>query len=66
MADILIRGMEMPSKCEECMLIRYLDTTEDMMIYLLEHRDTPGTSKADVRMCNRLWRECAVLYSLLK
>lgn len=47
-------------------LIRYLDATEDMMIYLMEHRDTPGTSKAEVRMCNRLWRECVVVYSLLK
>ena len=28
-------------------LIRYLDATENMMIYLMEHRDTPGTSKAE-------------------
>lgn len=47
-------------------LIRYLDATEDMMIYLLEHRDAPGTSKAEVRRCNRLWRECAVVYYMLK
>ena len=47
-------------------LIRYLDATEDMMIYLLEHRDTPGTSKAEVRMCNLLWQACAAVYSLLK
>ena len=47
-------------------LIEYLDATENLMIFLMEKRDHPNSSKREVILCNRLYNACKNLYLLVK